>query len=141
MHAMSSLRLFDWKRTKNLSNKFWNPYKALAPPLEHLPDAAGIKYELQLNVYRYILEKYYGVVVSAMFVVCLHPELAAPFVHEVPRRDAEVGTIMSLRRSDQCAEQRLDVLGGGLFDEKGFLDASSLCQSRQGVSFPRRISR
>jgi len=29
---------------------------------------------LQLNTYRYILEKNYGIKITGMFLVCLHPE-------------------------------------------------------------------
>eukprot|EP00435_Cladocopium_sp_Y103_P030280 s3264_g7.t1 len=99
------LVLVDWKRTKNLENKFQNPWRALAEPLEHLPDAQGIKYHLQLNVYRFIIEKYYGHVVSSMFVVCLHPELQdGPWVDEVPTMRAEMCAIMQIRR-DQIRRQ------------------------------------
>ena len=82
-----------------MQNKFQNPWRALAEPLEHLPDAQGVKYHLQLNIYRFIIEKYYGYVVSSMFVVCLHPELQdGPWVNEVPAMPAEISAIMQLRR-------------------------------------------
>lgn len=97
------LRLFDWKRAKNLSAKFTNLYRALLPPLTHLPDATGVKYCLQLNIYRFMLQKYYGQLVSAMFIVCLHPELTAPWVvYPVPIMEAEVEEIMALQRQDVC---------------------------------------
>eukprot|EP00438_Fugacium_kawagutii_P002157 Skav219898 [mRNA] locus=scaffold841:204068:204922:+ [translate_table: standard] len=95
------LRLFDWKRAKNLPAKFTNVYRALSPPLMRLPDATGVKYCLQLNLYRYMLQKYYGQLVSAMFIVCLHPELAAPWVYPVPMLEAEVEEVMALQRQGQ----------------------------------------
>ena len=115
-------RLVDWKRTKHLQEKYTNPWRTLSHPLEHLPESQGVKYRLQLNLYRFILEKYYGYVVSSMLVVCLHPDLRAPFVDEVPHMPAETCEIMALRR--QPAEVPdptyvsptlpMDVVGGPL---------------------------
>ena len=109
----------DWKRTKNLREKYSNPWKNMAAPLDHLPDAQGIKYRLQLNVYRFILEKYYGFVVSSMLVVCLHPDLEVPFVDEVPHMPTETCEIMALR-CRPGTELGADVLGGSdVFGEEG----------------------
>ena len=91
----------------------------MAAPLDHLPDAQGIKYRLQLNVYRFILEKYYGFVVSSMLVVCLHPDLEVPFVDEVPHMPTETCEIMALR-CRPGTELGADALGGGdMFREEG----------------------
>ena len=91
----------------------------MAAPLDHLPDAQGIKYRLQLNVYRFILEKYYGFVVSSMLVVCLHPDLEVPFVEEVPHMPTETCEIMALR-CRPGTELSADVLGAGdMFLEDG----------------------
>ena len=69
-----SLTLVDWKCAANLSRKYQNRCAHMLSPLENLADCAGIHYRLQLNCYKYILEKYYEVVVSNMDVVCsLHP--------------------------------------------------------------------
>lgn len=35
-----------------------------------------------------------------MFIVCLHPELTAPWVYPVPIMEAEVEEIMALQRQD-----------------------------------------
>ena len=43
--------------------------------ISHLADINFfIHYSLQLNAYKYILEKNYDLKVSNMFIVCLHPE-------------------------------------------------------------------
>ncbi|CAJ1423131.1 unnamed protein product, partial [Effrenium voratum] len=104
--------LFDWKRTKSLPTKFSNTFASMRPPLQHLPDAAGIKYRLQLNIYKWILEKYYGVVVVDMFVVCLHPEHAGhPWIDHVPHMTAEAEAIMAWQQSKVQAVQT-DAIGG-----------------------------
>jgi hypothetical protein len=122
-----------------LQNKFQNPWRALAEPLEHLPDAQGVKYHLQLNIYRFIMEKYYGYVVFSMFVVCLHPELQdGPWVDEVPAMPAEICAIMQVCR-DQIRRQgcgsphvspTVDVSGGAAnFAEDGAWDRFKLLRA------------
>ena len=67
--------IYDWKRIKEiryedeLSNK-----TGKIECLKHLPDTNFWHYSLQLNTYRYILEKNYGIKITGMYLVCLHPE-------------------------------------------------------------------
>lgn len=42
--------------------------------MEHLPDTNYWHYTLQLNVYKWILEKYYGLEVADLYLVILHPD-------------------------------------------------------------------
>ena len=68
---------------------------SVLPPLAHLPDCAGMHYRLQLNAYRYIIEKYHGQTVCKMLVVCTHPDLQLEsFVFYVPRMDEEIEAAM-----------------------------------------------
>ena len=55
-----NLVIIDWKRSKQLRHKYANPYQQMNYPLSHLDDCAGEHYRLQLNCYRYLLEKYYN---------------------------------------------------------------------------------
>ena len=119
------LVLFDWKRTKNLPHKYENQWSYMCPPLQHLPNSTGIKYRLQLNCYRWILEKYYQQCVSHMFIACLHPEHQHPWVDEVPVMEWEVEVIMQSKRGQCCPLEDVDdepcaadVCGGGPFDEE-----------------------
>ena len=96
--ADGSLMLADWKRTSGLRNKFGSRQQML-PPLQHLPDCTGMHYRLQLNAYRYIVEKYYGFQVSRMCIVCCHPEHGAtPLVDEVGRFETETEAMMAMWR-------------------------------------------
>ncbi len=67
-----TLQIYDWKRSKKIvkENK-WS--SAIVDSISHLPDANFWKYSLQLNTYKWILEKNYGKKVSNMFLVWLHP--------------------------------------------------------------------
>ena len=64
--------IYDWKRSKEI--KADNPYQSGLPPLEHLPDTNYWHYTLQLNVYKWILENYYGLEVADLYLVILHPD-------------------------------------------------------------------
>ena len=95
--ADNSLVLFDWKRTKQLRAKYNNPWRCTQAPLGHLPDCAGWHYRLQLNTYKFLLQQYYGRSVSAMYVVCLHPDNAdtGPFIDDVPDMTQKVVAMVS----------------------------------------------
>lgn len=67
------LIIADWKRSKEI--KFENKWEKGYKPIEHLDNCNFIHYSLQLNIYRLIIEKYYGKRVSQMFLVILHPNL------------------------------------------------------------------
>ena len=122
VNCRGELAIIDWKRSANLPSKYASP-QALKPPLQHLSDCAGQHYRLQLNCYRYLLEKYYGFAVSRMLVVCCHPDRGrTPFIDEVPRMDVEVCRIMKIWQESTS----MDACGGGQFDEEGSLAAYSL---------------
>jgi hypothetical protein len=76
------LRMSDWKRSKKI-NKF-SPWSNGTGVCEDLPDTNYFHYTLQLNSYKYIVEKYYkdivvddvlynNIVIDDMFLVCMHP--------------------------------------------------------------------
>ena len=68
-------------------------------PLSHLDDCAGNHYRLQLNAYRYILQKYYDVSVKAMLVVGTHPDNGdEPFIDYVPILQEETEQFMQYQR-------------------------------------------
>jgi len=64
--------IYDWKRSKDIKSD--NKYQSGLPPLEHLPDTNYWHYTMQLNVYKWILEKYYGLEVADLYLVILHPD-------------------------------------------------------------------
>lgn len=65
------LIIVDWKRTLEL--KVSNHFQKGLPPIDHLDDCNFVHYSLQLNTYKYILEKNYGKKIRDMFLVVIHP--------------------------------------------------------------------
>ena len=78
--------IFDWKRSKKIK-KSGNRMKY---PLLHLRDCNFMIYSLQLNVYKYILEVFYGITVHSMCLVILHPSQHTYQIEEVPMLQNEV---------------------------------------------------
>lgn len=69
------LILGDYKRSKEI--KMFNPYQSgipECPAVANAGDCNYIHYMIQLNLYKYILEKNYNVVILRTFIIVLHPE-------------------------------------------------------------------
>jgi hypothetical protein len=69
-----TLSIYDWKRCKNIDAT--NSFRKFmtTPALNHVPDTKFGHYCLQLNVYKYILEKNYGKTVTSLCIVNLHSD-------------------------------------------------------------------
>ena len=64
--------VYDWKRSKEIktSNDFENGY----PPVDHLSNCNYWHYTLQLNVYKWFLETFYGLNVTELCILVFHPD-------------------------------------------------------------------
>lgn len=80
--------IYDWKRSHKLPdhNRFQNGLGGLS----HLEDSSYVHYCLQQNLYRFILERNYGMKVRKMSLVVLHPDNDDYMVLDVPRMEKEV---------------------------------------------------
>ena len=64
--------IYDWKRSKEIKSD--NPFSTGLAPLDHLPDTNYWHYTLQLNIYKWMLETYYGLKIADLYLVILHPD-------------------------------------------------------------------
>jgi len=90
-----TLAIYDWKRIEELKTE--NRFQSGLGPVAHLPDTNYWHYSLQLNVYRYILQKYYGYTVSELALVVLHPNNKTWRVARLNFMDEEVAGMMEAR--------------------------------------------
>ena len=96
--------LIDWKRSEKLEQKYEAYGKHMSPPLHEVEDAQGHHYRLQLNIYKWILEKYYDVSIQSMKVVCVHPRyLPNGLVDNVPDLQSIVSGLMQCCRDKRMA--------------------------------------
>ena len=91
--------IYDWKRSKKVDPDEINRFSSGINGLEHLTDTSYFHYCLQQNLYRYILETNYGIKISAMHLVVLHPDKTDYEVVEIERMDSEVNTILKYTNS------------------------------------------
>ena len=95
--------IYDWKRSDKLIAKNGLPIKnsqygeKALPPIENLDDSPYYHYALQLSLYKYILEKNYGITVSKLRLGIFHPSYNKPYVLEMPYLKNEIDTLFELR--------------------------------------------
>ena len=88
--------IYDWKRSKEIKTE--NSFQSGLGPLAHLPDTNFWHYSLQLNLYRWLLETHYGIRISKMALVVLHPNNPGPKVYPLNRMDDEIEDMVAARR-------------------------------------------
>ena len=94
-----TLSIYDWKRCKEIvRNKRFEEY-SITECISHIPNTNFWHYSLQLNVYKYIIEKNYGKKIKELCLVCLHPnnKNKSYIKIDVPILEIEINDLMSLR--------------------------------------------
>lgn len=71
-----SYSIYDWKRSKDIAKTNGFGKTALTECIDYMPDANFWHYTLQLNIYKMILERNYGVRIRDLKLVRLHPDAA-----------------------------------------------------------------
>ena len=69
-----TLSIYDWKRCKEISKVSAFKKHAKTKCINYIPDTNFWHYSLQLNTYKAILERKYGVIVRDLYLVQLHEE-------------------------------------------------------------------
>ena len=67
-------------------------------PVAHLPDCNYWHYTLQLNTYRWFLETHYGLRISDMYLVIMHPDNSNYQRFRLNRLEDEVLEMLEERR-------------------------------------------
>jgi hypothetical protein len=93
-----TLRIYDWKRCKDIIKE--NQYGATSTTecIAHLPDTNFWHYSLQLNTYKTILEQKYGKKVTELCLVALHPNNDNYKLIPVPFMEKELADLFEYRR-------------------------------------------
>lgn len=65
--------VIDWKRSNQLRRNSFNNKCGLGP-CSNIEDCNGFHYQIQVNLYKHILEKRYGIEIEQCCVINLHPD-------------------------------------------------------------------
>jgi ATP-dependent DNA helicase PIF1 len=95
----STLSIYDWKRSKDISIKSFNNETGKYP-LDNVLDANYYHYSLQLNLYKRILEKYYDKKIKEMFLVVLHPNNSNYEKINILNMEKEIDLILQFRLNE-----------------------------------------
>ena len=87
--------IYDWKRSKEI--KQVNTFENGEGPMGHLPNANYYHYALQLNVYRWFLQKHYGLKIVGLVIVILHPNNQDYITYDLPILEKEVEAMLDSR--------------------------------------------
>lgn len=93
-----SLKIYDWKRCKQIKKENrWQTAKTDC--ISHLPDTNFWHYALQLNTYKYLIEKNYNKKITEMCLVCMHPDNKnkSYITYKVPELTKEIKNLMEYR--------------------------------------------
>lgn len=94
--------IYDWKRSDKIiasgmpikTNKYGEKGNY---PLEHIDNSPYYHYALQLSLYKFILDRNYGIKVDKLRLGIFHPTYNKPYLLEVPYLENEINTIFNLR--------------------------------------------
>jgi len=98
------LTMVDWKRSKKINKKSFFSDGLGCMSLES--DCNFVHYSLQLNMYKYILEKNYDVIIDKMYIVVFHPDNKSFLEYEVPDRQDDIANIVWDHKRTIMSESR-----------------------------------
>ena len=95
--ATGGLVLIDYKTNSDI-HKSERYAKNMKIPLNHLKDFTLNHYYIQLNIYKYLIEKYAGLVVEDMFIVYFSENILQYEIIDIPNMKNEVVKILENRK-------------------------------------------
>ncbi len=107
MNKNGNLDIYDWKRCKNITKEnYWR--SSTTKCIGHLPDSNFWHYSLQLNVYKYILERNYDVKIDDLYIVCLHPNQTSYIKMKIPNLKDEIDALFSKRLEELDEKDKIE---------------------------------
>ena len=88
-HEDGELSIYDWKRSKEISNNGWGEF-GTSQKFNNVPNCNFWHYSIQLNVYRHIIETKYGRKIKDMALVRIHPNNTQDTYDLIPVRHIDI---------------------------------------------------
>ena len=93
----NSYVILDWKTSKSIPKTSFNGKMGIHPATRHLMDCKFIHYSMQLSFYRYILEMYYGLLISDQLIA--HLDGNSCTIHHAHYHKNEIMKIISSEKN------------------------------------------
>ncbi len=98
--------IYDWKRSRKVVDDEGRPIVSgfggkTSIRCINLPDTAYYHYCIQQNLYRYMLERHYGIKVHALYLVVLCPDYPEYQVVSVPIMDELIDQIVNICKKEE----------------------------------------
>lgn len=87
------VKVYDWKNSKEI--KMENRYEKGLEPIGHLPNCNFYHYSLQLNLYKWILERHYDVKVEEMGLIIVHENFPSYLKYEVKDMTKDIELLLN----------------------------------------------
>lgn len=87
--------MFDWKRSKEIKRE--NRWENGFPPFENYPNCNYWHYALQLNTYKWVIERNTSIKITSMHLGVFHPNQSTFQVIDAPFMQDQVSQMMSIR--------------------------------------------
>lgn len=94
-----ALIIVDWKRSKEIKRD--NRWQKGSAPLEHLDDCNFSHYSLQLNLYKWFLERYTDYKVKGLYLGVFHPDQSDYQFLAAPSMQYEITAMLDHRFEEQ----------------------------------------
>ena len=93
----NKFHIYDWKRSKEIKFNAFNNESG-NEPLSHIQNSNYWHYALQLNIYKYILEKHYNINIETMHIVVFHHNFNNYMDYTLPDLSSDVETLVESRK-------------------------------------------
>jgi len=79
--------IIDWKTAKSITTTSFNGKMGTHPITSHLMDCKFVHYSMQLSLYRYLLEEYYGLNISNQLIAHLNENTCVAHVGDYYKKE------------------------------------------------------
>jgi hypothetical protein len=93
----NNYEIYDWKRIKKIEYKSFNNKTAIEPCIDYIMDTNYSHYILQLNLYKFILERNYDILIDTMNLIICHPDKLQYEKVIIPMMTQDIKNLMQQR--------------------------------------------
>ena len=79
--------IIDWKTSKSISKSSFGGRMGIHPITSHLMDCKYVHYSMQLSLYRYLIDEFYGIKISNQLIAHLNGNECKPIIADYYKKE------------------------------------------------------